>query len=298
MIIIWVFLYLTLYLPSQSVSARAARRGPIRTATGRYKVWYKNTHMIIRGYHMGGSVIWFLSNEWWCDITNERGTSEWVISHQHEFDKIISQCHPCDYLFIIYHNTRTNRNFVHTYHSYIWYKHTLSLFNFTNYRLLELSNETTKHNALWRVVGKKSMEKKIQKKNSKFFFPKINSNLKKKKKSNFFSITKFHKKKISTFFPYKMSIVSHSSYHTRRITLPRYFRWNMKNIGAINITLVYDNIYYIHGTDSKRVLGVPKHSGGATRNSVGACSWQHRKVWYICIVFHRNTPWIDRNIRA
>ena len=25
-----------------------------------------------------------------------------------------------------------------------------------------------------------------------------------------------------------------------------------------------------HGTDSKRVLGVPKHSGGAARNSVGA----------------------------
>ena len=73
-------------------------------------------HQIIRGYHMGGSVIWFVSNEWWCDITNERGTSEWVISHQHEFDKIISQCHPCDYLFMIYHNTRTNRNFVHTYH--------------------------------------------------------------------------------------------------------------------------------------------------------------------------------------
>ena len=34
---------------------------------------------------MGGSVIWFLSNEWWCDITNERGTSEWVMSHQHEW---------------------------------------------------------------------------------------------------------------------------------------------------------------------------------------------------------------------
>ena len=54
----------------------------------------------------------------------------------------------------------------------------------------------------------------------------------------------------------------------------------------------------IHGTDSNRVLGVPKHSGGATRNSVGACSWQHRKVWYICMVCNRNTPWIDRNIRA
>ena len=81
-------------------------------------------HIILRGYHMGGSVIWFLSNKWWCDITNERGTSEWEISHHHEFDKIISQCHPCDYLFIIYHNTRTNRNFVHTYHSHIYYTST------------------------------------------------------------------------------------------------------------------------------------------------------------------------------
>ena len=86
-----------------------------------YDIWYD---MILRGYHMGGSVIWFLSNEWWCDITNERGTSEWVISHQHEFDKIISHCHPCDYLFIIYHNTRTNRNFVYTYHSHIYYTST------------------------------------------------------------------------------------------------------------------------------------------------------------------------------
>ena len=42
-IIIWVFLYRT----SQSVSSLAWRLGPIRTATGRYKVRYKNTHMII-----------------------------------------------------------------------------------------------------------------------------------------------------------------------------------------------------------------------------------------------------------
>ena len=120
-----------------------------------------NTHLnpgaIIRGYHMGGSVIWFLSNEWWCDITNERGTSEWVISHQHEFDKIISQCHPCDYLFIIYHNTRTNRNFVHTYHSHIYYTSTYCHFlTFTNFRLLELSNATSNAQySVWRVVAKK-----------------------------------------------------------------------------------------------------------------------------------------------
>ena len=79
--------------------------------------WHFKTidyNRILRGYHMGGSVIWFLSNEWWCDITNERGTSEWAISHQHDFDKIISHCHPCDYLLIIYHNTRNNRSCVYT----------------------------------------------------------------------------------------------------------------------------------------------------------------------------------------
>ena len=112
---------------------------------------------IIRGYHMGGSVIWFLSNEWWCDITNERGTSEWVISHQHEFDKIISQCHPCDYLFIIYHNTRTNINFVHTYHSHIYYTSTYC--NFC--RLLELANATSNAQcSVWRVVAKKKYYQK------------------------------------------------------------------------------------------------------------------------------------------
>ena len=47
---------------------------------------------------------------------------------------------------------------------------------------------------------------------------------------------------MSAFPPHKICIVSHSSYHTRRITLPSYFRWNMTNIGAINITLVYDKI--------------------------------------------------------
>ena len=51
---------------------------------------------------------------------------------------------------------------------------------------------------------------------------------------------KYSKKNIK-----KICIVSHSSYHTRRITLPRYFRWNMTNIGAINITLVYDKKSYL-----------------------------------------------------
>ena len=126
-----------------------------------------NGNVIIRGYHMGGSVIWFLSNEWWCDITNERGTSEWVISHQHEFDKIISQCHPCDYLFIIYHNTRTNRNFVHTYHAHIYYTSTYCHF-LTLQIAVCLSCETQQaiHNVLCDVLWQKKIinKKKIWKK--------------------------------------------------------------------------------------------------------------------------------------
>ena len=104
----------TFWLPYREFNGGRVRRldtiGPKQVRPPLYILCNIRPHLyILRGYHMGGSVIWFLSNEWWCDITNERGTSEWVISHQHEFDKIISQCHPCDYLFIIYHNTRTNR---------------------------------------------------------------------------------------------------------------------------------------------------------------------------------------------
>ena len=97
-----------------------------------------------------------------------------------------------------------------------------------------LSCQTQKamHNALCDVMWQKNKYKKkiFQKKYSK-----------KNKEINF-------TKKLQTFFPHKICIVSHiishSSYHTRRITLPRYFRWNMTNIGAINITLVYDKTRY------------------------------------------------------
>ena len=95
---------------------------------------------------------------------------------------------------------------------------------------------------IWKKQIKKIISKKLFQKN---YFQK--NNFKKnnfKKKSNLFLIffdskTKFNQNKCSTFSPHKICIVSHSSYHTRRITLPRYFRWNMTNIGAINITLVY-----------------------------------------------------------
>ena len=176
---------------------------------------------------MGGSVIWFLSNEWWCDITNERGTSEWVISHQHEFDKIISQCHPCDYLFIIYHNTRTNRNFVHTYHSHIYYTSTYC--HFLTLQIAVCSSCQTQQairNALCDVLWQnkylkkkygKKIKKKLQKKIQKNNFKKIIS----QQKKIIFLVQKQNLTKVNFqhFFPHKICIVSHSSYHTRRITL-------------------------------------------------------------------------------
>ena len=164
-----------------------------------------------------------------------------MISHQHEFDKIISQCHPCDYLFIIYHNTRTNRNFVHTYHSHIYYTSTHCHF-LTLQITVCLSCQTQQAmlcvTCCGKTISKKNstqkFNKKIQKKNlNKILKNKIqkqilknkskknpkkiqkkNSNFSKNKQNQFF----FHKNKISTFFPHKICIVSHSSYHTR-ITL-------------------------------------------------------------------------------
>ena len=163
---------------------------------------------------MGGSVIWFrfLSNEWWCDITNERGTSEWVISHHHEFDKIISQCHPCDYLFIIYHNTRTNRNFVYTYHSHIYYTSTHCHFLTLQITVcLSCQTQQAMHNALcdvlWQKKKKKNMKKKKWNLKKKKKFKKKNSKQKNSKKI-------FHKKKCKHFPPIKFA-----SYHTHRITL-------------------------------------------------------------------------------
>ena len=97
------------------------------------------------------------------------------------------------------------------------------------------------------------MKKKISKKKSKKNVKKFQKKKIKKKKLKKLNFTKIIFN-ISPPPPHTICIVSHSSYHTRRITLvvshshdlPRYFRWNMMNIGAINITLVYDNIGYTY----------------------------------------------------
>ena len=115
-----------------------------RTSEERASEWYHTTTSLIKSYHNVTHVIIFLS------YTTTPGLIE------------ISSI-PITPIYRI-----------------LLYKHTLSLFNFTNYRLLELSNATS--NA--------SNSKKI-----------------------------FHKFFFLTFFPHKICIVSHSSYHTRRITL-------------------------------------------------------------------------------
>ena len=164
----------------------------------------------------------------WYDFYQTSGgaisrTSEWVISHQHEFDKIISQCHPCDYLFIIYHNTRTNKNFVNTYHSHIYYASTHCHFLTLQITVcLSCQTQQAMHNALCDVLCQNNMiqkkinffsKNKFQKKNSQkkgqqFIFKK------KKNISIFFQNQNFTKTKFQHFSPIKFDIVSHSSYHT------------------------------------------------------------------------------------
>ena len=144
-----------------------------------------------------------------------------MISHQHEFDKIISQCHPCDYLFIIYHNTRTNRNFVHTYHSHIYYTSTHCHFLTLQITVcLSCQTQQAMHNAMCDVLWQKNIINFFFK-ISNFFFTK-----KKKKKKPFQA--KNSKKniftKISNFFFTKtkfqhFSPIKFASYHTHRITL-------------------------------------------------------------------------------
>ena len=82
---------------------------------------------------------------------------------------------------------------------------------------LSCQTQQAMHNALCDVLWPKKYGKKIQNKN-------------------------FTKTKFQHFPPIKFV-----SYHTRRITPQCYFRWNMTNIGAINITLVYDNNRLLHG---------------------------------------------------
>ena len=167
--------------------------------------------------------------------TSEERASEWYHTNT-SFDKIISQCHPCDYLFIIYHNTRTNRNFVHTYHSHIYYTSTHCHFLTLQIAVcLSCQTQQAMHNALCDVLwpnkyGKKNMEKNPKKIPQKKYFKKIISkklfqkNISKKIISIFFLFFLVQKQNLTkinfqNFFPHKICIVSHSSYHTRRITL-------------------------------------------------------------------------------
>ena len=143
---------------------------------------------------------------------NERG--EWY----HTNMSLIKSYHTVTHVIIFLSYTTTP--------GIILYKYTLSLFNFTNYRLLELSNAKKQQCSVWRVVAKKIIKKILKKKIKKKKFKIKILNI----CSQFFSSkNSFHKiKKCQHFPPIKFSsyhihritlVVSHSSYHTRRITL-------------------------------------------------------------------------------
>ena len=131
--------------------------------------------------------------------TSEERASEWYHTNT-SLIKSYHKCHSCDYLFIIYHNTRTNRNFVHTYHSHIYYTSTYCHF-LTLQIAVWLSCQTQQ--AIQNIKKKKKYGKKIPKNNLKQI---ISKNYLKKKKSNCFffffgSKTKFNQNKCSKFLP-------------------------------------------------------------------------------------------------
>ena len=122
-----------------------------------------------------------------------------MISHQHEFDTIMSQCHPCDYLFIIYHNTRTNRNFVNTNHSHIYYTSTHCHFLTLQITVcLSCQTQQAMHSTMLCVTC--CCKKKYHKKNPKTNFPK-----KIQKNNSTKIIQKKNQKKILFFFKNKIS---------------------------------------------------------------------------------------------
>ena len=134
-----------------------------------------------------------------------------------KFDKIISHCHPCDYLFIIYHNTRNNRNFVYTYHSHISIYYTSTHCHFLTLQItvcLSCQTQQAMHNALcdvlWRnknrIIPKKNQKKKSKKNSKTKFKNKISKKIKipkkfKKKSHNKNSKQKFHTNNFNIFFP-------------------------------------------------------------------------------------------------
>ena len=144
-----------------------------------------------------------LSHGWQCDMIfikrvvvryHERARNERVSDiTPTRVDKIMSQCHPCDYLFIIYHNTRTNRNFVNTYHSHIYYTSTHCHFLTLQITVcLSCQTQQAMHNALCDVLWPKNILKK-------------NSNLKKIQTKKFKKNQKNQKKIFFFFFKNKIS---------------------------------------------------------------------------------------------
>ena len=171
--------------------------------------------------------------------TSEERASEWY----HTNTNLIKSYHTVTHV-IIFLSYTTTPGIIETASIpitpiYIIQAHTVTFYVLQITVCLSCRTQQAMYNALCDVLcvakNKIKLYKEIskKKKNKIKIFQKKNQN-------------KMHNKKFRHSFFHKMAvhacIVSHSSYHTRRITLPCYFRWNMTNIGAINITLVYDKI--------------------------------------------------------
>ena len=94
---------------------------------------------------------------------NERGTSEERASEwYHTNTSLIKLYHTVThviYLFIIYHNTRNNRNFVNTYHSHISIYYTSTHCHFLTLQItvcLNCHTQQAMHNVLCDVLWRKN----------------------------------------------------------------------------------------------------------------------------------------------
>ena len=139
-----------------------------RTSEERASEWYHTNTSLIKSYHNVTHVITsyhvtrVIGPIYAISRTSEERASEWY----HTNTSLIKLYHNVTHViifFIIYHNTRTNRNFVHTYHSHIYYISTHCHFLTLQITVcLSCQTQQAMHNALCDVLWPKNIIKKIQ----------------------------------------------------------------------------------------------------------------------------------------